>query len=253
MRRQDQAAADRVDASEVAKFEAMADEWWDPHGTFRPLHQLQPCRLDYVADQIAAEFGRDRRASRPFDGLRLLDIGCGGGLVSEPMARLGASVTGIDPGDVNIPVARLHAERSGLDIDYRVATAEALVAAQESFDVVLALEVVEHAPDPGAFIAACGALLRPGGLLLVSTINRNPRAWALAIFAAERVLRWLPQGTHDYAKLVTPEELRGHVEAAGLDMADRRGIVFDPLRRTWRLHATDLSVNYITTSTKPLA
>ncbi|MEM1314985.1 MAG: bifunctional 2-polyprenyl-6-hydroxyphenol methylase/3-demethylubiquinol 3-O-methyltransferase UbiG, partial [Pseudomonadota bacterium] len=205
----------------------------------------------YITEQIGAEFGRDLRAPRPFEGLRLLDIGCGGGLLSEPMARLGAEVIGIDPAEGNLPVARLHAERTGLAIDYRAATAEALAAQGEGFDVVLAMEVIEHTPDPAAFLAAAGALLRPGGLLLASTINRNPKAWALAIFAAERVLRWLPPGTHDYAKLVTPEELRGYAEAAGLDMVDRKGFVFDPLGQSWRVHPTDLSVNYVTASVKP--
>jgi len=250
------AAADtagRVDAAETAKFEAMADEWWDPNGKFRPLHQLNPCRLEYLAAQIAAEFARDRRAPRPFEGLRLLDVGCGGGLLSEPMTRLGATVVGIDPAAGNLPVARLHAERSGLSINYRETTAEALVEAGEAFDVVLAMEVVEHVPDPAAFLAACGALLRPGGLLAVSTLNRTAKAYALAVVAAERLLRWLPVGTHDHAKFVTPDELRGYVESAGLDMVDRQGMVFDPLRGDWRLSATDLSVNYVTASVKPAA
>ncbi|MEO0682552.1 MAG: bifunctional 2-polyprenyl-6-hydroxyphenol methylase/3-demethylubiquinol 3-O-methyltransferase UbiG [Pseudomonadota bacterium] len=241
----------RVDAAEIAKFEAMADEWWDSNGKFRPLHQLNPCRLGYIGAQIAAEFARDLNAPRPFEGLRLLDIGCGGGLLCEPMARLGAEVVGIDPAERNLPVARLHAERSGLRIDYRATTAEALVEAGETFDVVLCMEVVEHVPDPAAFIAAGAALLRPGGAMVASTLNRTPKAWALAVVAAERVLRWLPPGTHDYEKFVTPDELKAHAEAAGLEMVDRKGFVFDPLRWEWRVHPTDLSVNYVSTSVKP--
>jgi 2-polyprenyl-6-hydroxyphenyl methylase/3-demethylubiquinone-9 3-methyltransferase len=226
----------------------MAAEWWDPHGKFRPLHMLQPCRLDYVVDQIAAEFGRDPRAPRPFDGLRLLDIGCGGGLMSEPMARLGADVVGVDAAARNIPVARLHAEQSGLAIDYRHGTAEALAAAGEGFDVVLNMEVVEHVPDPGAFLAACRQLLLPGGLMICSTINRNPKSYLLAIVGAERVMRWLPQGTHDWRRFITPDELLALLRGAGLDPVDRKGFVFDPLAWRWRISDRDLSVNYVTAS-----
>ncbi len=182
-----------VDAAEVAKFEAMAAEWWDPNGKFKPLHMLNPCRLDYIVDQIAAEFGRDPKAPRPFAGLRLLDIGCGGGLLAEPMARLGAEVMGVDAAPRNIPVAELHAAQSELAIDYRHGTAEALSATGERFDVVLNMEVVEHVADPPAYLAACRDLLKPGGLMICSTINRNPRSWLLAIVGAEHVMRWLPQ------------------------------------------------------------
>jgi 2-polyprenyl-6-hydroxyphenyl methylase / 3-demethylubiquinone-9 3-methyltransferase len=240
-----------VDAAEVAKFEAMAAEWWDPHGKFKPLHMLQPCRLDYIIDQISAEFGRDPRAERPFAGLRLLDIGCGGGLLCEPMARLGAAVVGADAASRNIPVARLHAEQSGLAIDYRHTTAEALAASGESFDVVLNMEVIEHVANPAAFLAACRALLRPGGLMICSTIHRTTRSYLLSIIGAEQVMRWLPRGTHDWRKFITPDELFALLSGAGLDPVDRKGFVFNPLAWSWSLSDRDLSVNYVTASIRP--
>lgn len=237
-----------IDQSEIAKFEAMAAEWWDPAGKFRPLHQMNPLRLDYIADQVAVEFGRDRRGLRPFAGLRVLDIGCGGGLVAEPMARLGAQVTGADATEVNIGVARAHAEQQGLEIDYRATTAEALVEAGEGFDVVLALEIVEHVADPADFVATCAALLRPGGLLILSTLNRTIRSFGAAIIGAEYVLGWLPRGTHDWNRFLTPDELTAKVHAAGLILADRKGMVFNPIARSWRLSDRDLAVNYIMTA-----
>lgn len=241
-------SASTIDPTEVAKFEAMAAEWWDPNGKFKPLHMLNPCRLDYICTQIAAEFSRDLRAGQPFAGLRLLDIGCGGGLLSEPMARLGAEVVGADAAAGNIPVARLHAEQSGLGIDYRHTTAEALAAAGERFDVVLNMEVVEHVADPAAYLRACHDLLKPGGLMVCSTLNRNPKSWLMAIFGAEQVMRWLPAGTHDWSKFITPDELYALLRGAGLDPVDRRGMVFNPLGWNWRLSDRDLSVNYATTS-----
>jgi len=245
------AAGGTVDPAEVAKFEAMAAEWWDPNGKFKPLHMLQPCRLDYVVAQIAAEFARDPRAHAPFAGLRLLDIGCGGGLLSEPMARLGAEVTGVDAAARNIPVARLHAEQSGLAIDYRQGTAEALAAGGERFDVVLAMEVIEHVSDPPAFMAACRALLKPGGLMICSTLNRNAKSYLMAIIGAEHVIRWLPKGTHDWKKFITPDELDALTRAAGLAPVDRKGFVFDPLGWKWSISDRDLSVNYVTASVAP--
>lgn len=239
-----------VDPGEVAKFERLAAEWWNPDGKFRPLHKFNPVRLGYIRDRSAAHFGRDVKAGRPFSGLKLLDIGCGGGLLSEPMARLGAEVVGIDPAPTNIAVARLHAGESGLAVDYRATDAETLAGSGERFDVVLAMEVVEHVPDRDAFIAACGALLRPGGLLFVATINRTPKAYALAIFGAEVVLRWLPRGTHDYAKLVRPAELQGALAAAGLAVADRSGMVYNPLADRWSL-SSDMGVNYMIAATRP--
>ena len=243
-------ATNTIDPAEVAKFQAMADEWWDPKGKFRPLHQMNPCRLDYITQQIAAEFGRDLRDSTPFRGLRILDIGCGGGLLSEPMARLGADVVGADAAERNIPVARLHAEQSGLTVDYRHTTAESLAEAGERFDVVLNMEVVEHVADPLAYLTACQILLKPGGLMLCSTLNRNAKSFALAIVGAELVMRWLPKGTHDWQKFITPDELCDLIRRAGLDPVDRKGMVFNPISWRWSLSARDLSVNYVTASVK---
>ena len=243
-------ATNTIDPAEVAKFQAMADEWWDPKGKFRPLHQMNPCRLDYITQQIAAEFGRDLRDSTPFRGLRILDIGCGGGLLSEPMARLGADVVGADAAERNIPVARLHAEQSGLTVDYRHTTAESLAEAGERFDVVLNMEVVEHVADPLAYLTACQILLKPGGLMLCSTLKRNAKSFAMAIVGAEWVMRWLPKGTHDWQKFITPDEQCDLIRRAGLDPVDRKGMVFNPISWRWSLSARDLSVNYVTASVK---
>ncbi len=240
-----------VDPAEVAKFEAMAAEWWDPKGKFKPLHLMNPCRLDYITSQIAAEYGRDLTAEQPFAGLRLLDIGCGGGLLSEPMARLGATVVGADAAAGNIPVARVHAEQSGLDIDFRNTTAEALAEAGEQFDVVLNMEVVEHVANPLAYLTACRQLLKPDGLHLCSTINRNPKSFAAAIVGAEYIMRWLPKGTHEWHKFITPDELCALLEKSGLTPVDRKGFVFNPISWQWSISDRDLSVNYVTASTKP--
>jgi ubiquinone biosynthesis O-methyltransferase len=239
-----------INPDEVAKFEAMAAEWWDPTGKFKPLHMMNPVRLDYITTQIAAEFGRDLSTDKPFEGLRLLDIGCGGGLLSEPMARLGATVIGADAAERNLPVARLHAEQSGLEIDYRHTTAEALAEAGEKFDVVLNMEVVEHVADPLAYLTACQALLKHGGLMICSTLNRNPKSYAMAIFGAEVVMRWLPKGTHEWKKFITPDELFDLITKAGLEPVDRKGFVFNPVLWKWSISARDLSVNYVTTSIK---
>ena len=243
-------AATTIDPAEVEKFQAMAGEWWDPNGKFRPLHQMNPCRLDYITRQIAAEFGRDLAAPAPFAGLRILDIGCGGGLLSEPMARLGAEVVGADAAARNIPVARLHAEQSGLTIDYRHTTAEALAEAGERFDVVLNMEVVEHVADPLAYLTACQTLLKPGGLMVCSTLNRNPKSFLMAIVGAEWVMRWLPKGTHDWQKFITPDELYDLIRRAGLNPVDRKGMVFNPVAWRWSLSDRDLSVNYVTAALK---
>jgi len=240
-----------VDPAEIAKFEAMAAEWWDPKGKFKPLHMLNPCRLDYITRQIAGEFDRDLSTDLPFKGLRILDIGCGGGLLSEPMARLGATVVGADAAERNIPVARIHAEQSGLDIDYRFTTAEAMADAGEQFDAVINMEVVEHVADPLAYLTACQTLLKPGGLHICSTINRNPKSYVMAIIGAEYVMRWLPKGTHEWNKFITPDELFELLKNAGLRPVDRQGFVFNPLGFTWSLSDRDLSVNYTTASIKP--
>ncbi|MGY3438508.1 MULTISPECIES: bifunctional 2-polyprenyl-6-hydroxyphenol methylase/3-demethylubiquinol 3-O-methyltransferase UbiG [unclassified Marinovum] len=246
-----QSAETTVDPSEISKFEAMAAEWWDPNGKFKPLHMLNPCRLDYITSQIAAEFDRDLSVARPFEGLRLLDIGCGGGLLCEPMARLGATVVGADAAAGNIPVAQLHAQQQGLTIDYRHVTAEAMVEQGEQFDVVLNMEVVEHVADPLAYLTACQRLLKPGGLQVCSTLNRNPKSFAMAIVGAEWVMRWLPKGTHDWSKFITPDELFDLLTRAGMTPVDRKGFVFNPIAWTWSLSPRDLSVNYVTTSLKP--
>ncbi len=239
-----------VDPDEIARFEAMAEAWWDPDGAYRPLHRMNPCRLGYIVDQLMAQHGRDPRSRRPFDGLRLLDIGCGGGLLSEPMARLGAGVVGADASERNVAVARAHARQMGLGIDYRATTAEALEAAGEGFDALLNMEVVEHVADAQAYLDACARLLRPGGIMITSTINRTAKSWAMAIVGAEHVLRWLPRGTHQWSKFITPDELFAMLSAAGLQPVDRKGMVFDPFGWNWRLSERDLDVNYVTAAVR---
>ena len=239
-----------VDPSEIAKFEAMAAEWWDMNGKFKPLHMLNPCRLDYITQQIAAEYDRDLLGPEPFKGLRILDIGCGGGLLAEPMARLGADVVGADAAPRNIPVAQIHAEQSGLEIDYRCITAEELAEAGEQFDAVLNMEVVEHVADPQAYTTACQKLLKPGGIMICSTINRNPKSYLMAIIGAEHIMRWLPKGTHEWHKFITPDELFDLIRNAGLEPVDRKGFVFNPIAWSWSLSDSDLSVNYVTASIK---
>ncbi|MBQ0805475.1 MAG: bifunctional 2-polyprenyl-6-hydroxyphenol methylase/3-demethylubiquinol 3-O-methyltransferase UbiG [Sulfitobacter sp.] len=246
-----QAPLSTVDPAEIEKFQAMAAEWWDENGKFKPLHMLNPCRLEYITNQIAGEFDRDLKAPLPFKGLRILDIGCGGGLLSEPMARLGADVVGADAAAGNIPVAQLHAEQSGLTIDYRHTTAEALAEAGEQFDVVVNMEVVEHVASPIDYMTACRQLLKPGGLHICSTLNRNPKSFMMAIIGAEHIMRWLPKGTHEWSKFITPDELFDLLRNAGLTPVDRKGFVFNPILWSWSLSDRDLSVNYVTASTKP--
>jgi 2-polyprenyl-6-hydroxyphenyl methylase/3-demethylubiquinone-9 3-methyltransferase len=245
-----QAQRTTIDAAEIDRFSALAREWWNPNGKFRPLHKFNPVRLAYIRDQVAAHFGRDPRAAHPFRGLRILDIGCGGGLLCEPMARLGAEVVGADASDTNIAVARLHAAESRLDIDYRVTTAETLAEAGEKFDVILNMEVVEHVADRDLFIAKCAEMLKPGGLMFVATINRTLKALALAIFGAEYVLRWLPRGTHQYEKLVRPGELEQALTANGLRIIDRTGVVYNPLADRWQ-RSSDMDVNYMLLAERP--
>lgn len=240
-----------IDPGEIEKFQAMAAEWWDPNGKFKPLHMLNPCRLDYITAQIGAEYDRDLTASLPFEGLRILDIGCGGGLLSEPMARLGAEVVGADAAERNIPVARVHAETQGLNIDYRHTTAEALAASGEKFDVILNMEVVEHVADPQAYLSACFDLLKQGGLMICSTINRNPKSFAMAIVGAEYVMRWLPKGTHEWSKFITPDELYDFLRQAGMEPVDKKGFVFNPITWSWSISHKDLNVNYVTASVRP--
>ena len=244
--------ATTVNSAEIDRFEKMADEWWDPEGKFRPLHKFNPVRLAYIREKVIGHFALSQIARAPFQGLELLDIGCGGGLVCEPMARLGARVTGIDPGERNVAVARIHAQRSGLDIDYLGATAEDIAASAKRFDVVLNMEVVEHVADVSLYLKSCAALVKPGGLMVVATINRTARAFALAIVGAEYVLGWLPRGTHAFNKFVTPEELTSILKRQGLTIADRCGVTFNPIEDRWR-RSRDLGVNYMVLAARPKA
>ncbi|MDS1136299.1 bifunctional 2-polyprenyl-6-hydroxyphenol methylase/3-demethylubiquinol 3-O-methyltransferase UbiG [Nitratireductor indicus] len=241
-----------IDAREIEHFSALAAEWWNPTGKFGVLHKFNPVRLAYIRDHIAAHFGRDPHAAKPFDNLRLLDIGCGGGLLCEPMARLGAQVVGADASETNIEVAKIHAAQSGLVIDYRATTAEALADQGEKFDIILNMEVVEHVADVNLFLSKCGEMLKPGGLMFVATINRTLKAWGLAIIGAEYVLGWLPRGTHQYDKLVRPQELEKALGAAGVLITDRSGVVYNPLADRWQ-RSGDMDVNYMVAATKPAA
>lgn len=236
-----------LDPREVERFAAMAREWWEPDGKFAPLHAMNPARLTYIRDALCARFERDGREPASLRGLAIADIGCGGGLLCEPLARLGADVTGIDPAGDAIEAARAHAAAMGLSIDYRAERAETLAAAGEAFDAVLALEVVEHVPDVPAFLALLARLVRPGGLMILSTINRTLKSYALAIVGAEYVLRWLPVGTHQWDRFVTPGELERALASAGLRESGRRGMVFNPLRGEWSL-SSDTDVNYLMTA-----
>jgi 2-polyprenyl-6-hydroxyphenyl methylase / 3-demethylubiquinone-9 3-methyltransferase len=234
----------QVDEAEVAKFDDLARDWWDPNGRMKPLHKFNPIRLTYLRQLCLEAFGREARALAPFSGLSLLDIGCGGGLLSEPMAKMGFTVTGIDPAGNNVEVAKAHAAQSGVAVDYRKTTAEELVTGKQRFDVVLAMEVVEHVPDVPAFMAAAGALVKPDGLLVAATLNRTKRSFALAIVGAEYILRWLPAGTHDWNKFVTPDELENAMQSGGVDVFDRQGVVFNPLTGAWSM-SRDMAVNYV--------
>lgn len=238
-----------IDEAEVERFSAMAAEWWNPNGKFRPLHKFNPVRLSYIRDHVAAHFGRDTHAARPFEGLRFLDIGCGGGLLCEPMARLGAQVVGVDPAENNVEVARLHAAESGVSVDYRAASAEDLADAGERFDVILNMEVIEHVADVPLFVARCAEMVKPGGIMFVATINRTLKALGLAIIGAEYVLRWLPRGTHQYGRLVRPEELEKALSDAGMTISDRTGVVYNPLADRWE-RSKDMDINYMVLATR---
>ena len=239
-----------IDPDEVAKFSAMADEWWDPAGKFKPLHKFNPVRLRYIRDMAERHFDLEPKLKRPLEGLRLLDIGCGGGLVSEPMARLGAEVVSVDASEANIKTAMTHAEAAGLKIDYRVGTAEGLIEAGEPlFDIVLNLEVVEHVADPAQFLTDTSHLVKPGGFMLVATINRTAKAFALAIVGAEYVLRWLPRGTHEFDKFLKPREIDEALSKAGMNTEPPQGVFYNPIADSWRL-SNDHSVNYMIMATR---
>lgn len=238
-----------VDADEVAFFARIADSWWDPTGPFKPLHQLNPTRLLYIRQQVERHFDRAAGLKKPLEGLRLLDIGCGGGLISEPMARLGADVVAVDASDKNIKTASLHAAQGGLEIDFRHTTAETLAEAGEKFDIIVNMEVVEHVADVNLYLSACRALMKPGGIMLLSTINRTPKAYLFAIIGAERVLRWLPVGAHDWNKFLKPTELADFLERNGMKASVPTGYVFAPLTQKWRLSDSDVAVNYAMAAT----
>ncbi|MBR0554293.1 bifunctional 2-polyprenyl-6-hydroxyphenol methylase/3-demethylubiquinol 3-O-methyltransferase UbiG [Ciceribacter sp. L1K23] len=239
-----------IDQAEVDRFSAMAAEWWDPTGKFKPLHKINPVRLEYIRDMASAHFGREALSHQPLSGLRVLDIGCGGGLLSEPIARMGADVLGADASEKNIGIASIHAAQTGVKVDYRAMTAEQLAAAGETFDIVLAMEIVEHVSDVDFFVTTCASMVRPGGLLLMSTINRTLKAAALAIVGAEYVLRWLPRGTHQYEKLVRPEEIEAPLARDGMGIVERKGVFFNPLQNRWNL-SSDIDVNYMILARRP--
>ena len=234
-----------VDPAEIERFSRIADEWWDPAGKFAPLHRLNPLRIGYIRDRAAGHWQRDALSGAPLRGLSLLDIGCGGGLLCEPMARLGAQVTGVDAAARNIAVAALHAGKQGLEIDYRQGAAEAVADSGRQFDIVLALEIVEHVADVGLFLQSCGRMVKPGGLLFLSTLNRTAKAWLLAIAGAEYVLGWLPRGTHDWKKFLKPSEVVAVLRAGGIEAQEIVGVVYSPLSRAWSLNKRDLDVNYM--------
>jgi len=244
--------ATTINDAEIAKFTAMAEEWWDPTGKFKPLHKFNPVRLSYIREHLLSHFGRDGTAMRPFEGLTILDVGCGGGLLCEPLARLGASVTGIDAAERNIAIAKLHAEQSGLKIDYQATASEALAAQGLQFDMVLNMEVVEHVDNVPLFIKSCADLVRPGGLILTATLNRTARAYVFAIVGAERVLRWLPKGTHDWNKFLTPDEIKTLLTRNGLSVTGETGVVFHPLADEWR-KSRDMGINYMIMAERPAA
>lgn len=242
--------ASSIIEAEIAKFEAMAAEWWDPHGKFATLHKVNPVRLAYIRERVCGHFGHDGEGRTPFTGLRLLDIGCGGGLLCEPMARLGAEVVGADASAKNVRIAATHAASQGLAIDYRAATAERLAADGEAFDVILNMEVVEHVADVAAFVASCAAMVRPGGLMVVATLNRTLKSFALAIVGAEYILGWLPRGTHNWEQFVTPRELEAALRAVGLHVRHTAGVTYNPLADQWR-RSGDTGVNYMMLAARP--
>lgn len=249
--RADQDPKANLDADEVARFERMAKDWWDANGRFRPLHAIGPARLEFIRDQLTAHFTPDRKPGlKPLADLNVLDIGCGGGLISEPLARMGAKVTGIDPGKLNIAIAQSHAAPQGLGIDYQVTTVEELAGTGAQYDAVVCLEVVEHVPNVKEFVATCAELVRPGGIVIFSTLNRTIKSYALAIVGAEYILQWLPKGTHQWERFVTPDELSNAFQDAGLKPGSFQGMIYSPLTGAWSLKADDTDVNYLAAAVK---
>jgi 2-polyprenyl-6-hydroxyphenyl methylase/3-demethylubiquinone-9 3-methyltransferase len=248
-RRPSGAAESTVDTAEVERFSRLAADWWNPRGPMAALHKFNPLRLGYIRDQAAVHFQRDAKRLDSLSGLRILDIGCGGGILSEPLARIGAEVVGADPAANNIEVGKLHAAKTGVTVDYRCTTAEALADTGERFDIVLAMEVVEHVSDVPLFVRRCAEMVKPGGLMIVATINRTLKSFALAIVGAEYILRWVPRGTHQWDKFVTPNELEIALERSGLRVIGQRGVIYNLLADTWQL-STDMDVNYIVTAGK---
>ena len=236
--------ATTINETEVKKFSDLAEQWWDPTGQFKPLHKFNPVRLAYIREQILAHFKLDGIKRYPFEGLNILDIGCGGGLLCEPMARLGADVTGADASERNIAIAKIHAEQSDLNINYLATTSENLAAKTKQYDIVLNMEVVEHVADVPLYLKSCSDLVKPGGLMFVATINRTAKAYALAIIGAEYVLRWLPKGTHEFKKFLTPEEITSIITRHGMRIKDKTGVSFNPLQDQWR-KSRDMAVNYM--------
>lgn len=241
--------ASTIDAADVERFSRIAAEWWDPKGKFKPLHAIGPARIGFIRDSIEAHFPRGPQTAP----LTLIDIGCGGGLIAEPMARLGMQVTGIDASEKNIAVASLHAQQSGLDIRYQATTAEDVAKSEQTFDIVLALEIVEHVADVDLFLRSVTSLVKPGGLLIMSTLNRTAKSYLMAIVGAEYVLRMLPRGTHSWKQFIRPSELAKSVTRCGLNINEIKGLTLDPLKWEWRIHPTDLDVNYLLSAYKPQA
>lgn len=233
-----------IDQADVDRFSAMAAEWWSPTGKFKPLHKFNPVRLQYIKEHVCENFNRDFKDPKALKGLRILDIGCGGGLLCEPMAKMGATIIGADASEVNIEIAKIHAQQSNLNIDYRATTSEDLEAAGEKFDIILNMEVVEHVADVELFITSCAKMIKPNGLIFIATINRTPKARVLAIFMAEKILRWLPEGTHEYEKLVKPEEIISPLSAQNVDIINQTGVFFNPITDQWN-KSSDMDVNYM--------
>ena len=244
--------ATTINDAEVAKFTAMAEEWWDPKGKFKPIHKFNPVRLAYIREHVLAHFHRDGSVMRPLEGLTILDVGCGGGLLCEPLARLGATVTGIDAAERNIKIATLHAAQSGVDVTYEATTSEALAAQGQKYDMVLNMEVVEHVDNVPLYMKSCADLVAPGGLMLTATLNRTARALAFAVIGAEYVLGWLPKGTHDWNKFLTPDEIKTLITRNGLVVTDQTGVVYHPLADDWR-KSRDMAINYMVMAQRPAA